>query len=504
MTVLHRLLLFFVLAAAGPAGAAGWHETVLHEFAVPKRWVHGAPGEPSLQVHEAAPGLWILRQSKASNFEAPFLYLLAGDRRALLLDTGAEPGAGGELPLRATVDRLLGEWQRQRGLDTLPLVVAHSHAHRDHVHGDAQFRDRPDTEVVGAQPQQVAAFFGLDRWPEGEAGFDLGGRALTVLPLPGHEPTHIAIYDAQTATVFSGDSLYPGLLTVRDWPAYRASAARLASFAQRHRVERVLGAHIEMSDRPGQLYPLGSAYQPDERALALDVSSLARWHETCAGLGDFLHEEVGDEFVLARIAQPGEFADPPNIHGMLVAGTDAVYLSHLPMFHRPHDYQLIFQAGLPEDALQRYRADANAHPGEYYTLAPNGPWVLPDTIRPDRRFKADLYRGHFERGGTRILAGIEVKVDRIVHFRRFEPGRKPQPRQWIAFGRGRERFLVHRIEGAPDMDQVVQVTTAHREGERVLADAADAAGSGELKAGSRIGGAMVERVLYTEYGDLAR
>lgn len=499
MSALHRLLLFFALASASPAGAAA-----LHAVALPERWVHGAPGEPSLQVHEAAPGLWILRQSKASNFEAPFLYLLAGDRRALLLDTGAEPGAGSELPLRATVDRLLGEWQRRHRLDTLPLVVAHSHAHRDHVHGDAQFRDRPDTEVVGTQPQQVAAFFGLDRWPEGEADFDLGGRMLNVLPLPGHEPAHIAIYDAQTASLFSGDSLYPGLLTVRDWPAYRASAARLASFAQRHRVERVLGAHIEMSARPGQLYPLGSAYQPDERALALDASSLARWQQICAGLGDFLHQEVDDEFVLARIAQPGEFADRPNTHGMLVVGTDVVYLSHLPMFHRPHDYQLIFEGGLPEAALQRYRADADSHPGEYYTLAPSEPWVLPETIRPDGRFKADLHRGHFERGGTRILAGIEVEVGRIVHFRRFEPGRKPEPRQWIAFGRGRERFLAHRIEGAPDMDQVVQAATPHREGERVLAEAGTAAGSGELKTGDRIGGATVERVLYTEYDDLAR
>ena len=509
MTALHRLLLFLVLATASPAGAATLPAPALSAVTMPDRWVHGAPGEARLQVHEAAPGLWILRQSKASNFEAPFLYLLAGDRGALLLDTGAEHAgdsetAGSELPLRATVDRLLGEWQRQRKLDAVPLVVAHSHGHRDHVHGDAQFRDRPVTRIVGTHPQQVAAFFGLDRWPEGEARFDLGGRALTVLPLPGHEPAHIAIYDAQTASLFSGDSLYPGLLTVRDWPAYRASAARLASFAQRHRVERVLGAHIEMSARAGQLYPLGSAYQPDEHALALDASSLALWQKTCAELGDFLHEEVRDEFVLARIAQPGEFADKPNTHGMLVAGTDVIYLSHLPMFHRPHDYQLIFEAGLPADALAQYRADAKSHPREYYTLAPSEQWVLPETIRPDGRFKADLYRGHFERGGTPIVTGIEVKVGGIVHFRRFEAGRKPEPRQWIAFGRGREHFLAHRLEGAPDMDQVVQVSAAHGEGERVFVETAAATSSGELKPGDRIGGAVVERALFTEYGDLAR
>ncbi len=32
---------------------------------------------------------FILRQSKTVNFEAPFLFLLCGNERALLLDTGA-------------------------------------------------------------------------------------------------------------------------------------------------------------------------------------------------------------------------------------------------------------------------------------------------------------------------------------------------------------------------------------------------------------------------------
>ena len=188
-------------------------------LSLPDQWVHGAPGQPVLQVHEAAPGLWILRQSKTSSFEAPFLCLLAGKDRALLLDSGAAPSEGTALPLRTTVDGVLGKWAPQRGKVQIPLVVAHAHAHRDHTFGDAQFRDRPDTTIVGTAPQDVAAFFELDRWPEGEATFDLGDRALTVLPLLGHEPAHIAVLDADTGSLFSGDSLYPGLLTIRDWPA---------------------------------------------------------------------------------------------------------------------------------------------------------------------------------------------------------------------------------------------------------------------------------------------
>ncbi|MEH6416159.1 MBL fold metallo-hydrolase [Pseudomonas sp. CGJS7] len=498
-TILLTTLTLTLIAAAAPASAA--------RRDLPERWIHGAADEAPLQVQQAAPGFWVLRQSKASNFEAPFIYLLAGDERALLLDTGAEPANGAQLPLRTTVDRLLAQWQRERGLKSLPLVVAHSHGHRDHVHGDGQFRDRDDTRIVGRQAAEVAAFFGLDRWPEGQAQFDLGGRPLTVLPLPGHEPAHIAIYDARTASLLSGDSLYPGLLTVRDWRAYRASAQRLAEFAATHPVDNVLGAHIEMSATPGRLYPLGAAFQPDEHALALSARHLAQWREQVENLGDFVAARAGDDFAFARIAQPQEFADSPNTHGMLVVGVDAVYLSHLPMFHRPHNYQLIFEARLPEQALQTYRADAARYPGEYYTLAPTEQWVLPETIKPDASFKADLYRGHFERGGVPIVRDIQVGVRELVHFRRFEPGRTAQPTHWIGFGRASERFLAHRLEGPPDVDQIVQVRTttpAAPENQALRSAAPTAAPGGALQVGDRVGEATVLRAIYTEYGDVAK
>jgi hypothetical protein len=66
-------------------------------------WIHGSPGcvvpEPPIQVHQFNSDTFILRQSKCSepgttthsgpSFEAPFMYLLIGRSRALLLDTGA-------------------------------------------------------------------------------------------------------------------------------------------------------------------------------------------------------------------------------------------------------------------------------------------------------------------------------------------------------------------------------------------------------------------------------
>src|SRR6478672_11314617 len=44
----------------------------------------------------------------------------------------------------------------------------------------------------------------------------------------------------------------------------------------------------------------------------------------------------------AAEAMPAE--DPARSHTMLVVGQQTVYLSHLPLFSSPHDYQAIFQA----------------------------------------------------------------------------------------------------------------------------------------------------------------
>lgn len=36
------------------------------------------------------------------------------------------------------------------------------------------------------------------------------------------------------------------------------------------------------------------------------------------------------------------YTDKPSVHGMTLMGTELIYASHLPMFHTPHDYQIIF------------------------------------------------------------------------------------------------------------------------------------------------------------------
>ncbi|MEV0732178.1 hypothetical protein [Polymorphospora sp. NPDC050346] len=63
------------------------------------RWIHGSESarhntDPEIQVHAYDAHTVILRQNMAVNYEAPFLFLLFGNDRAVLLDTGATARRG--------------------------------------------------------------------------------------------------------------------------------------------------------------------------------------------------------------------------------------------------------------------------------------------------------------------------------------------------------------------------------------------------------------------------
>jgi hydroxyacylglutathione hydrolase len=223
----------------------------------------------------------IMRQSKLLNYEAPFLYLLFGNDRALLLDTGAtaDPVL---FPLRRTVDRLIADWLTANPRDSYQLVVAHTHGHGDHVAGDGQFEGRPDTTIVGLDLEAVQRYFGFTRWPEQITSLDLGGRVLEVTGSPGHHRAAITIYDRWTGFLFTGDTVLPGRLYVEDGPTFLATMNRMVEFAAARDVTQVMGCHVEMTTRPGRDFPLGATYQPGERPLPMDQSRLAAIRDSAA------------------------------------------------------------------------------------------------------------------------------------------------------------------------------------------------------------------------------
>jgi hydroxyacylglutathione hydrolase len=244
-------------------------------------WINGqSADEPITQVQRIDPDTFVIRQSIRTNFEGPFLYLLLGSDKALLLDTGA-----GGLEIRPTIDKLIAEWSAAHGKASVPLLVAHSHSHGDHHAGDAEFAARPDTTVIGLKPTDVAAAFGITDWPRQIATFDLGGRPLSIIPTPGHEPAHIAIYDPKTQILLSGDTLYPGRLYVpANWRAvFRESMGRMAT-------------------------------HPNEHVLELAPAAAAELHKVADGMGDTTEPAVTDDFIVfpveARLPNPDGYAAP--------------------------------------------------------------------------------------------------------------------------------------------------------------------------------------------------
>jgi hypothetical protein len=152
--------------------------------------------------------------------------------------------------------------------------------------------------------------------------------------------------------------------------------------------------------------------------------------------------------------------DTVGRHGMLVFGEQVLYFSHLPMFHAPHNFQVLLEVRLGDDATQALFVDRRLNPAEIYTfdpeefaiaeLDPSGP------VRPSIR--GTLVHGHFERGGEPIATEVTAEVVNVLYFNRFDvDAERPDGElmRYLCFGRPGQLFLAHRIEGRPSFDHVV-------------------------------------------------
>jgi len=245
-----------------------------------KAWQHGAADckaeqGAAFEVYQHDARSYIFRQNKCHSYEAPFLYLLLGQDKVLLLDTGAATDT--DKSGREIVSLVSAILDKQ--VNKLELLVIHSHSHSDHYGGDAAFINRPNTTVVGTKIAAVTQHFNFAQAASDQLALDLGGRKLTIINTPGHQEEAITVYDPDTDWLLTGDTLYPGLIYVKDWPAYKTSVARLHKFAQHQAVSAILGGHIEMKRRAGKYYEIGSRYQPKEAPLPISTRQLAGLHK---------------------------------------------------------------------------------------------------------------------------------------------------------------------------------------------------------------------------------
>lgn len=248
-----------------------------------------ASSQPPLQVHPYNPQTFIMRENLCVTFEAPFIYLLIGSSRALLIDTGDVEEAS-RMPLAQTVMHLIS----QSASTQLPLLVVHTHRHKDHRAGDGQFANLPRVEVVGFDLESVRRYYHLAAWPNGFSQIELGDRTVDVIPTPGHNETEVSFYDRNTALFFSGDFLMPGRLLIDDKNADLASANRAAAFVKDRSVSYVLGGHIEFNNE-GKTFPWKSHFHPNEHILQLTKDDLvalpdaiSNFHGSSTQYGKFL------------------------------------------------------------------------------------------------------------------------------------------------------------------------------------------------------------------------
>lgn len=283
---------------------------------LPIKWHTGGPEcatfKNDFQVHKYNKDFYILRESGCVHTEKPFLYLLFGQEKAILFDTGAgkdTDATTGRTPnVVGAINGVIHQWLKENNRSSIPLIVTHLHSHLDHIWGDYQFTQRPDTTFVKPGDVEILkAFFGIKIWPEQTGRYDLGGRILDIIPVPGHDATSIAVYDRNTAVLLTGDVLYPGRLYINEPnpDLMQASIQRLVDFTRHRPVAQILGTHIERR-APYYDYPRGAHYAPDEfplqmgRAVLLELLEATK-QRTREGSGNTITQKAYRDFTLCGV-----------------------------------------------------------------------------------------------------------------------------------------------------------------------------------------------------------
>jgi hypothetical protein len=173
-------------------------------------------------------------------------------------------------------------------------------------------------------------------------------------------------------------------------------------------------------------------------------------------------------------------------HGMIIFGdASGTFMSHIPMFHVPHDAQVILQVTLSGlGATSPDMSDAN------YTFAPDD-FSLNDLVSGRiSSFTGSLFRGNFEQGGVEVAKQVEVKVAAVLAAKALKErtGATDNNEFWLIGGQWREdvkqtqqpgspqaiaiknaqtAWAIHRIDSAPSYDLVARVDLVLDPGRKV-------------------------------------
>lgn len=154
-----------------------------------------------LTVTKIREGVWNFNEAAPGT--AVDAYLVVGDQRAVMIDALQEAE---------------GVYQKARELTDLPLDLLLTHGHFDHAGVSTQeFIDAGCKVYMVPADYSVLTGYSGRMFPkeaftdlaDGQT-FDLGGRVLETIALPGHTPGSVIFVDRAAKLVFSGDSFGSG------------------------------------------------------------------------------------------------------------------------------------------------------------------------------------------------------------------------------------------------------------------------------------------------------
>jgi glyoxylase-like metal-dependent hydrolase (beta-lactamase superfamily II) len=212
------------------------------------------------------------------NIQMVISYLIVGENRAMLFDTGM-----GISPINRVVKQLTDK----------PIFVVISHSHFDHIGGAHLFSevwavDEPNARrnAAGAANKYLQLYSPPDTFLESHipAGFDpsaykinkytpsnflvnrlrfdLGGRILEIYFAPGHSPDSIVMFDRTNRLLWTGDTFYVGQLFAyledANMHAYTQTAAVLGVLADY--VDYLLPSHNTTLEPSSWLVKMASAF----------------------------------------------------------------------------------------------------------------------------------------------------------------------------------------------------------------------------------------------------
>ncbi|MDP5032299.1 MAG: hypothetical protein NWQ54_04015 [Paraglaciecola sp.] len=142
-----------------------------------------------------------------------------------------------------------------------------------------------------------------------------------------------------------------------------------------------------------------------------------------------------------------------GVHPMvLVSNGSRIYASVMPTYEEPRNVQLIYDLDNTNLPLLNLVRDA-----DLVTIVPSA-FNLEHLIRGERlTINADVYMGHFQRGGMLTYKNIEILLDSQLYLRKLEELEQSHIRQKYesALLPNNQRLLVHQIQAAPSYDQII-------------------------------------------------